>query len=69
MPSRRSYEQAITWLRSKAADRDSLDGINAQLVLNIIEEYRDKLDVKGAIIGRLTMRENRSAGYTHTIME
>ncbi len=57
MPSRRSYEQAMTWLRSKAADRDSLDGVNAELVLNIMDEYRRKLDEKGAIIGKLKMRE------------
>lgn len=57
MPSKRAYDQAMTWLRSKAADRDSLDGVNAELVIHIMDEYRRKLDEKGAIIGRLKIRE------------
>ena len=72
MPSKRSYEQAVTWLNSKAADRDSLDGINAQLVLNILEEYRRTVNIKGAIIGSLKMREGikpSSAIISQTIME
>lgn len=56
MPSRQSYEQVMTWLNSKAADRDSLDGINAQLVINVINEYRKELNGKGIIIRRLKER-------------
>ena len=37
MASRKSNEQAMTWLRSMAADKNSLDGINAELVLYILD--------------------------------
>ena len=48
MTKRRSYEQAMTWLNSKAADKDSLDGINAELCINLIEDLRARLDKLGA---------------------
>ena len=48
MASRRSSEQCLTWLRSKAAEKDSLDGINAELCLNLIQEQKDRLDRLGA---------------------
>lgn len=67
MPSRQSYEQIMTWLNSKAADRDSLDGINAQLVINVINEYRKELNGKGIIIRRLKERMG-IAEYSHHIM-
>ena len=47
MASRRTNEQAMTWLRSMAADRDSLNGINAELCLNLIQEQKDRLEKLG----------------------
>lgn len=47
MASKRSTEQCMTWLRSKAADRDSLDGINAELTINVITEQKNRIDKLG----------------------
>ena len=48
MGSRRANEQCITWLKSMAADQNSLDGINAELCLNLIQEQKDRLERLGA---------------------
>lgn len=48
MASKKTKEQCLTWLRSMAADRNSLDGINAELCLNLIEEQKQRLDKLGA---------------------
>ena len=61
MPSRKTTEQCMTWVRSKAADRDSLDGINAQLVLNVLEEQRTKLDKLGAQFKKVKDSRDRIA--------
>lgn len=47
MASRKTNEQCRTWLRSMAADRDSLDGINAELCLRVIEEQKSQLEKLG----------------------
>lgn len=47
MASRKSNEQAMTWLKSMAADKNSLDGINAELVLYILEEQKKKYERLG----------------------
>lgn len=52
MPSKKGMEQAIVWLRSKAAE-PTLDGINAELCLNVINDLREQNNRKGAIIHRL----------------
>ena len=59
MPSRKGMEQAMTWLRSKAMDRDSLDGINAELVLNVIADLQRQNKQKGCVINQMktTLRE------------
>lgn len=59
MSSKKANEQAMTWLRSIAADKNSMDGINAELVINIIEDLRRQLNSKGVVIGNL-MRERPS---------
>lgn len=56
MASRKSNEQAITWLRSMAADKNSLDGINAELVLYILEEKDRQYKKLGAQYSILTKR-------------
>ena len=52
-PTKKSITQAMTWLQSIAADKDSLDGINANICVSIIQRLRHQLDVKGAIICNL----------------
>ena len=47
MASKRTKEQCITWLKSVAADKNSLDGINAELCLNLIDEQKNRLDKLG----------------------
>ncbi len=47
MASHKTNEQCITWLRSMAADKDSLDGINAELCLNLIESQKSQLNKLG----------------------
>ena len=59
MASRRTNEQCITWLRSMAADTNSLDGINAQLVLNVIEEKNNRLEKLGAQFKMVENDRNR----------
>ena len=49
MASKKTNEQVMTWLRSKMADPDSLDGINAELTYNVLIEQKTKLDKLGAI--------------------
>ena len=56
MPSHKGMEQALIWLRSKAADKDSLDGINAELVLNVIEDLKKQNEKKGYAINQLKTR-------------
>ena len=48
MPSKKAMDQCLTWLNSKAADKDSLDGINAEICLNVILEQKEKLNKLGA---------------------
>lgn len=67
MPSRKGLDQALTWLRSKAADKDSLDGINAELCLHVIEDLQRQNAQKGYAIHQLKMREEEQ--QNQTIME
>lgn len=52
MPSHKGLEQALTWLRSKAADKNSLDGINAELCINVILDLKAQRDKLGARYGK-----------------
>lgn len=56
MPSKKGLEQALTWLRSMAADKNSLDGINAELCLNVIFDLQKQNERKGSIIHTLKKR-------------
>jgi hypothetical protein len=53
MPSKKSFDQCMLWLNSKAADRDSLDGINAELCINVINDLKAQKDKLGATIGMM----------------
>ena len=50
MPSKKSIDQAISWLTSLSSDKNSLDGINAQVCLNVIFSLIKQSNAKGAII-------------------
>lgn len=49
MPSKKGTEQALTWLKSKMAERDTLDAVNAELCYNIITDLQKKRKVIGAL--------------------
>ena len=52
MPSQRATEQALNWLRSMAMDRDSMNGINAEICLNVIADLKRQNEEKGSLIAR-----------------
>lgn len=49
MPSRRGTEQALTWLKSKMAEGDTLDAVNAEVCYNVIIDLQKKRKVIGAL--------------------
>lgn len=49
MPSRKGLDQALVWLKSKMAERDTLDAINAEVCYNVIMDLKDKRKVIGAL--------------------
>lgn len=67
MPSKKGMDQALTWLRSMAAS-PGLDGINAEVCLNVIRDLQEQNNRKGAIIHRLKemtegRNDNQDYGY------
>lgn len=61
MPSQKKMEQCMTWLRSQAADQeDILNGINAQITIEIIEELRNRNRKLGLQIGQLFRKYENS---------
>lgn len=69
MPSKKGIDQALTWLKSKAAERNTLDGVNAELCINVIMDLQRQYDQLGAKFNNisayqrqqreLAMRENQ----------
>lgn len=49
MPSRKGMEQCLTWLRSKMAEKDTLDAINAEVCLNVIMDLERRRKAIGAM--------------------
>lgn len=49
MPSKKGMEQALTWLKSKMAEKDTLDAVNAEVCYNVILDLKQKKTVLGAI--------------------
>ena len=49
MPSHKGLEQALTWLQSKMAEKDTLDAINAEVCYNVIQDLQQKRKVIGAL--------------------
>lgn len=54
MPSKKAIDQSLTWLRSKANDRETLDGINAELCINVIMDLKRQYDRLGIQFGTLS---------------
>ena len=48
MPSKKGIDQALTWLKSKATERNTLDGVNAELCINVIMDLQRQYDQLGA---------------------
>ncbi len=48
MPSKRGIEQALTWLKSKAHEKNTLDAVNAELCINVIMDLQRQYDRLGA---------------------
>lgn len=48
MPSKKGIDQALNWLRNKAAERNTLDGVNAELCINVIMDLQRQYDQLGA---------------------
>ena len=57
-PSRRGMVQAIAWLNSKIAEKDSLDAINAEVCLNVIEDLKNQREKAGILIHRMKLKED-----------
>ena len=49
MPSRKGLEQSLTWLKSKMAEKDTLDAINAELCYNVIIDLKKRKEAIGAM--------------------
>ena len=66
MPSHKGLEQSLIWLKSKMADRDSLDAINAELCYNVILDLKRQREAMGALYGnaKKTQTERRFNAWT-----
>lgn len=63
MPSKKGVEQALTWLKSKANDKENtLDSINAELCINVIMSMQRQYDLLGAKYGSLQSRKRQEEG-------
>lgn len=60
MPSKKGTDQALTWLRSKMAEKDTLDAINAEVCYNVIMDLQRQKDRIGALYSqeRYANRQN-----------
>ena len=59
MPSRKGTEQALTWLKSKMAEGDTLDAINAEVCYNVILDLQKKRRVIGALYHMANSKRKR----------
>lgn len=48
MPSKKGIEQALTWLKSKSHEKNTLDAVNAELCMNVIMDLQRQYDRLGA---------------------
>lgn len=67
MPSKKGMDQALTWLRSKACDKENtLDSINAELCINVIMDLRRQCDKLGAQFGNLVNKKRTENSEKHS---
>lgn len=59
MSSRKGTDQALTWLKSKMAEGDTLDAINAEICYNVILDLQKKRRVIGALYHRVYNAKKR----------
>ena len=67
MPSKKGTEQAMTWLRSKMAEKDTLDAINAEVCYNVIIDLQKKRKAIGALYYQASIGRKRQA-YDNELM-
>ena len=60
MPSRKGLEQALTWLKSKMAEANTLDAINAEVCYNVILDLQEKRRVIGALYHQTNTAKKRA---------
>ena len=53
MPSKKGMDQALTWLKSKANEKNTLDAVNAELCINVIMDLRRQYDRLGGQFNNL----------------
>ena len=58
MPSKKGLDQALTWLKSKMAEWDTLDAINAEVCYNVIMDLKERKKAIGALY-HLTKEQNK----------
>ena len=59
MPSKKGYEQSLIWLKSKMADKDSLDAVNAEICYNVLMDLKKRKDILGAIYRLVKINNER----------
>ena len=57
MPSKKGIDQALTWLKSKSHEKNTLDAVNAELCINVIMDLQRQYDRLGAQFN--SMRNSR----------
>lgn len=67
MPSKKGIEQALTWLKSKSHDKNTLDAVNAELCINVIMDLQRQYDRLGAQFN--SMRNSRYINPAPTMHE
>lgn len=65
MPSYKGTEQALTWLKSKMAEKDTLDAINAEICYNVILDLKQKKNQIGAIYHQTKVERDKALDELH----
>lgn len=60
MPSRKGLEQALIWLKSKMAEKDTFDAINAETTYNVIMDMQRQRKKIGALYYRASNSNRRA---------
>lgn len=60
MPSRKGMEQCITWLKSKMAEKDTLDALNAEVCYNVIMDLKRQKTQLGSVFHNVKTEKDRA---------